>query len=306
MRRKSAALLLCLLLTLLFSVSASASTEIVQPTDAYYVADYANVLSNETEQFVVEQVQALKQLCGGEIAVVTIDFLNDLNSEEYAYEIINQWGVGDAQKNNGAVLLLVPGEGKGWLTVGAGLEDYLTAGVLDEILNTYCWGYFDNGDYDAAVVNTVGALLEQYESYYGISLANATGTTAAPQSAAQAYGPSVGERIFHGIIYLILILAVVGVLFRPGRRHTFLFCGNPFGPFCGPRPPRGPHGPFGPGGLRGALEAASAAEQFGGAVWRRRWTRRRRRKTVISANEKFYIEVKGETTWIIKETIRVS
>ena len=247
MRRKSAALLLCLLLTLLFSVSASASTEIVQPTDA----DYANVLSNETEQFVVEQVQALKQLCGGEIAVVTIDFLNDLNSEEYAYEIINQWGVGDAQKNNGAVLLLVPGEGKGWLTVGAGLEDYLTAGVLDEILNTYCWGYFDNGDYDAAVVNTVGALLEQYESYYGISLANATGTTAAPQSAAQAYGPSVGERIFHGIIYLILILAVVGVLFRPGRRHTFLFCGNPFGPFCGPRPPRGPHGPFGPGGFGG-------------------------------------------------------
>ena len=88
--------------------------------------------------------------------------------------------MGDAQKNNGAVLLLVPGEGKGWLTVGAGLEDYLTAGVLDEILNTYCWGYFDNGDYDAAVVNTVGALLEQYESYYGISLANATGTTAAP------------------------------------------------------------------------------------------------------------------------------
>ena len=216
------------------------------------MADYANVLSNETEQFVVEQVQALKQLCGGEIAVVTIDFLNDLNSEEYAYEIINQWGVGDAQKNNGAVLLLVPGEGnKGWLTVGAGLEDYLTAGVLDEILNTYCWGYFDNGDYDAAVVNTVGALLEQYESYYGISLANATGTTAAPQSAAQAYGPSVGERIFHGIIYLILILAVVGVLFRPGRRHTFLFCGNPFGPFCGPRPPRGPHGPFGPGGFGG-------------------------------------------------------
>ena len=251
MRRKSAALLLCLLLTLLFSVSASASTEIVQPTDAYYVADYANVLSNETEQFVVEQVQALKQLCGGEIAVVTIDFLNDLNSEEYAYEIINQWGVGDAQKNNGAVLLLVPGEGKGWLTVGAGLEDYLTAGVLDEILNTYCWGYFDNGDYDAAVVNTVGALLEQYESYYGISLVNATGTTAAPQSAAQAYGPSVGERIFHGIIYLIFILAVVGVLFRPGRRHTFLFCGNPFGPFCGPRPPRGPHGPFGPGGFGG-------------------------------------------------------
>lgn len=123
--------------------------------------------------------------------------------------------------------------------------------MLDEILNTYCWGYFDNGDYDAAVVNTVGALLEQYESYYGISLANATGTTAAPQSAAQAYGPSVGERIFHGIIYLILILAVVGVLFRPGRRHTFLFCGNPFGPFCGPRPPRGPHGPFGPGGFGG-------------------------------------------------------
>lgn len=244
MRRKSAALLVCLLVILLLPATAMASTEIVQPTEAYYVADYANVLSNETEQSVVAQVQALKQLCGGEIAVVTIDFLNDLDAEEYAYEIINQWGVGDKSKNNGAVLLLVPGEGKGWLTVGAGLEDYLTAGVLDEILNTYCWGYFDRGDYDAAVVNTVGALLEQYESYYGISLDEA-GT--APQPAPGAYGPTVGERVFEGLIYLLILLVIVGVALRPGRIF-FGFCG---GPFCGPRPPRGPHGPFGGGSFGG-------------------------------------------------------
>ena len=155
-----------------------------------------------------------------------------------------QWGVGDKSKNNGAVLLLVPGEGKGWLTVGAGLEDYLTAGVLDEILNTYCWGYFDRGDYDAAVVNTVGALLEQYESYYGISLDEA-GT--APQPAPGAYGPTVGERVFEGLIYLLILLVIVGVALRPGRIF-FGFCG---GPFCGPRPPRGPHGPFGGGSFGG-------------------------------------------------------
>ena len=71
------------------------------------------------------------------------------------------------------------------------------------------------------------------------------------QNAQIAIGLQNGMFDRGDVCLLYTSLAVVGVLFRPGRRHTFLFCGNPFGPFCGPRPPRGPHGPFGPGGFGG-------------------------------------------------------
>ncbi|MDD3165568.1 MAG: TPM domain-containing protein, partial [Oscillospiraceae bacterium] len=105
MRKRFALLLTALML--LLSLTAAAGTAVVEPTEALYVADYANVLSADTENHIVTASGSLKTLCGGEIAVVTIDYLNDLDAEEYAYELINQWGVGDSDKQNGCVFLLV-------------------------------------------------------------------------------------------------------------------------------------------------------------------------------------------------------
>ena len=90
MKRFLSVLLAAVLLVCL-SVTALAAKEIVEPTEQLYVADYADVLSSDTEEMIVSSVQELKANCGGEIAVVTIDFLTDgLDSEEYAYELINQ------------------------------------------------------------------------------------------------------------------------------------------------------------------------------------------------------------------------
>ncbi len=126
----------CILAVLLLFLSgcryAATSVSIVSPAEALYVTDDADILSDQTEKEIVEKVKLLKDLCGGEIAVVTIRYLTSgLDSEEYAREIINRWGVGDSEKNNGVVLLLVPGEGKGWVTAGVGIERALTAGKLE-------------------------------------------------------------------------------------------------------------------------------------------------------------------------------
>ena len=107
MKLRMRAALSALLLVLLFVLTAAGSRpEIVQPSETLYVTDDADILSSETERTIVREVTSLKQQCGGEIAVVTIDYLTGgLDSEEYAYEIMNQWGVGDSEKNNGVVLL---------------------------------------------------------------------------------------------------------------------------------------------------------------------------------------------------------
>ena len=254
--RKWRVLLLALSALFLLTTFAAASTDIVEPTEQLYVADYANVLSEETETKIVRETEALKALCGGEIAVVTIDFLNDLDAEEYAYEILNQWGVGDKDKNNGMVMLLVPGEGKGWITVGTGLEDYVSASTLERIMNTYLWDDFDAGNYDTAVQNTFAQLLALYESYYGIDVEGAAENAyygSGSYEEEYSYEPAPRRSVFSTLAKIVVILIVVLLLFG-GRRGGGIFFIPWFGGwFHGPRHHHDDwrHGPRGPGGFGG-------------------------------------------------------
>ena len=163
------------------------------------------------------------------------------------------------------VLLLVIGEGKGWATVGTGAESFLPANRLDSILNTYLWDEFDQGNYDKAVQDTFGAILQQYESYYGITIsANQTG--ASDQGAYYDdydwdYDPNPTPRSHFSLAQVMVILVFLVILFAPRRggrgslfSRIFLFSAfrNSFRhPPHDPWDDHGPHGPRGPGGPGG-------------------------------------------------------
>ena len=144
--------------------------------------------------------------------VVTIDFLNDLDSEQYAYQILNQWEVGDKGKNNGAVLLLVPGEGKFWLTVGYGIEEYFSSSTINSILDSELAYDFDNGAYDRAVRNTFDAIVERYDAYYNVE----TGVTGA-----QTYDDSYDAQggYYMNWVRVILFLVVAYLIYRALRNR---------------------------------------------------------------------------------------
>ena len=113
-----AAMLLCA--SLLLAGLASA-IEVVDPTEAFYVADYANVLSDETENYIITKNDSLYSLTGGQIVVVTIEFLGGQDIVEYAHTLMNEWKIGSAEFNNGLLLLLVTGEANYWAVQGLSL-----------------------------------------------------------------------------------------------------------------------------------------------------------------------------------------
>ena len=85
MRRKFWNVLLCLALGLgLLSVTAGA---VVEPTEAFYVADYADVLSADTEQYIIDKNQTLFDTTGGQIVVVTVEFMDGMDSADYAMQV---------------------------------------------------------------------------------------------------------------------------------------------------------------------------------------------------------------------------
>ena len=68
--------LMALALVLSLGISAYA---VVDKSDSFYVADYANVLSADTEQRICDYNGALEQQCNGaQIVVVTVDYLDGM------------------------------------------------------------------------------------------------------------------------------------------------------------------------------------------------------------------------------------
>ena len=143
MRKRSLAVLLTAVLLLL---CAAPSFALVDRSDSFYVADYADVLSDALESRIIDLNGELEYYCSGsQLVVVSVDYLDGLYSDEYAMTLFNEWGVGSREQNNGTLLLLCPNENKAWLTYGAGLEGSLTSSRVDEMFNDVFWDPFDAG-----------------------------------------------------------------------------------------------------------------------------------------------------------------
>lgn len=174
-------LMFLLTVTLAFTFNnvtlANAASDIPSPSELLYVTDNANVLSSDVENYIVEQNEILYENTGAQIAVLTVNFLPEgYDSETYSYAVFDEWGIGSAEKNNGVLILLVPGDGKFWITQGSGLIDSLSTGTIDNIINNYLADDFDAGKYDQALKNTFNALLDEMDNIYGSSATQPQGS----------------------------------------------------------------------------------------------------------------------------------
>lgn len=214
--------LIAVFILLLSTASAMAFPE---PTADFYVADYAEVLSDTTESMIISQNDLLYAQTGAQIVVVTVRYLEDgYYADEYAVKLFNDWGVGDAEKNNGILLLLVTEEGKGWLTQGSGIEHYLTNDDVDMMLENYFWKKFDKGDFDGAVDTLFSELVEWYEDTYKFNLGDESyvDTTVSDTD----YSPRVSKFIFKLIIFVIIIAVIISINNKGRVRRTRTYTPN--------------------------------------------------------------------------------
>lgn len=201
MKKRLTAVLLIAVLILIFGCG-SAFASIPDAPNPFYAADFANVLNTDTEDYIIEQNGILEKFCGAQIVVVTTNFLDGMDIEDYAYKLFNDWGIGDEDENNGVLLLLVTGEENYWCMQGKGLEKVLTSGDIDEILYDNLEEDFADENYNAGVLKTFDVLYDTVYEYY-------SGT--ASDSNDDAYFSLDGGKIF-GILVKIVIAVIVIVV----------------------------------------------------------------------------------------------
>lgn len=174
------------------------------------VMDTANILSADTETYVTNLSVALQQECGAQIGVYTVEYIGNNTMEGYAYEVFNAWGLGDADKDNGVLFLMAPGEDNYWITRGSGVEKQLSVSTLNSIFDSYTEDNWVKGDYDACARQTAAALTERLCRQYGITMdVDAVGRGETGSGAAVKNNSSgVGMVLIVFAILLVILLLI--------------------------------------------------------------------------------------------------
>src|SRR6266478_8457969 len=100
----------------------------LHPTD--YVNDFAHVLDQGTIAQLDDICQQIDQKAHAQIAVVTINSLDDSDIDSYAVDLYKKWGIGSKATDHGVLILVAVQDRKYRIEVGYGLEPILPDGKV--------------------------------------------------------------------------------------------------------------------------------------------------------------------------------
>jgi uncharacterized protein len=225
-----------LLLLLVAIAGAAWAAEPNYPALTGRVVDEAGVLSASTRSGLAEMLAQHERASGGQqVVVVTLKSLQGLSIEDFGYQLGRHWGIGQKDKNTGALLIVAPNEHKVRIEVGYGLEGTLTDALSRAIIERDIVPAFKRGDLNGGVLAGTAAILRVLG-----------GDASAAQPAARGWQ---GNALI--MPFAINILVVGFFLFLLMRRHGRSgFIGYP-GPYMGGFGGGGFSGGGGGGGFSG-------------------------------------------------------
>jgi len=140
--------LFCLSLLLLGPLTGAYGREV--PDYHGYVNDYAAMLSPEAREKLERVLSSYDLSDSTQVAILTIDSLEGDQLEDFSIRVVDKWKIGQKEKDNGVLFLVVKNDRKMRIEVGRGLEHVLTdlaAGrIIDRVVTPlFRAGHFDEG-----------------------------------------------------------------------------------------------------------------------------------------------------------------
>lgn len=214
-------------LLVLTGICAAAAKKYPEPTDRFFINDYAGVIDSSAEDEIYSRAAALYEKTGAQAVVAAVKNLGGEEPAEYALGLGRQWGVGDKKKNNGVVILFALEERQIYIAVGYGLEGALPDIKADRIIETYGLEYLKADNFSEGILQITKAVINEIYIEYGEEPEE--GYTPIDDSEEDGYSKKVA------VSWAMLIAVVLLYLMIFGRRRRFFWFGGPggFGGFGG-------------------------------------------------------------------------
>lgn len=184
------------------------------------VTDNAQIISDSTQLSLTGYLKEHELKTSNQVVVLTIPSLEGESIEDFANKVFNEWKLGQKEKDNGVLFVIVPDEKKMRIEVGYGLEGTLTDLQAGRIISNIMAPRFREGDFDGGItdgINAVIGILEGGDAVtFGISDDNANSEPSAFADL-ESTGLSVTERILIGafIFGIIGLFTIIGIM-TPG------------------------------------------------------------------------------------------
>jgi uncharacterized protein len=177
------------------------------------VVDQANVIPADIEAQLNARLAALEAKSSDQLVVATVTSLQGYEIEEYGYRLGRTWQIGQGERlNNGVILLVAPNERKVRIEVGYGLEGTLTDMFTGQVVRNNIVPAFKAGDLAGGIVAGVDGIEE-------LLTADPAELQARAERGLQEAGTS--DNIDAGaIVFLILFILFWVVIVSQSNRNT--------------------------------------------------------------------------------------
>ncbi len=186
--------------------SAGALEGVLPPKPDRYVTDRAGVLPADRAEALNSELEQFEKETSNQV-LVWIDPKIPENStlEEFTVAAARKWRVGQAGRNNGAVLFVFVGDRKMRIEVGYGLEGVLPDALAHRIQEEQILPRFRNGDYVGGVEAGVAAMIAATKGEY-----RGTGRTVAERShrSKNAIGACLSPILFFLFVFVPFLMRI--------------------------------------------------------------------------------------------------
>jgi uncharacterized protein len=198
-----------LVLALLLMGSAF-SAEVIPPKPVRYFNDYAGVTSAAVRDQLNAKLEQLEKTNSTQVVVAIFkDMQTESSIDDYTLRIAQNWGVGQKDKSNGAILFVFINNRKMFLQVGYGLEGAIPDITAKDITENRIKPHFKNGDYNSGMIAGVDAIIQAAAGEY-----KGTGRTV-------AQGARVQKKSFGTFIFVVILLLIIMRTARRRGGHVF-------------------------------------------------------------------------------------
>ena len=186
-------------------------------SEAFYVNDFADVLTEVEENELLSRSVALQNSTTAQVVVATVNSLNGEEPATYATELARKWQIGDKEADNGILVLLSTGDREIFIAVGYGLEGALPDSKTGRIIDVYGLEYLRNDQFGAGIKAITQALINQVYIEYGyepeegyVDIEMISSSTEDPVSVLVAW-----------VIMVVIIIIISFISRRSGRMFFF-------------------------------------------------------------------------------------
>ncbi len=174
----------------------------------FHVSDPDGYLSDSAEMNINKALCAIRDKA--DVFVVTLTSIGDAEPKPFATELFNYWGVGDADSNNGVLLLFVEDQHSLEFETGYGAEATLTDAKCQQIFTNAILPFFRAGDYEGGLCSGVAEIVEAFGSEIPLGL-----KTTLPSDDNEGEGKTDKDfSTIFGLFALVLFsMPVVGIVF---------------------------------------------------------------------------------------------